>query len=150
MGKGLMDTDVVIHLGIIVRDIAMSSEKMAAFFGIEKPDWFLNEGYDTAGTELRGNPTEARAKLAFFNCGQVELELIEPDEKPSTWREFLDEHGEGIHHIAFIVNGMEMMVDGFEKAGFPLIQKGEFEGGRYAYMETSDTLKTVVELLEKD
>jgi methylmalonyl-CoA/ethylmalonyl-CoA epimerase len=34
--------------------------------------------------------------------------------------------------------------------GFPLIQKGEYTGGRYAYFDTVPGLKTVLELLEND
>jgi methylmalonyl-CoA/ethylmalonyl-CoA epimerase len=150
MRKGLLGNETVMQVGIIVRDIEKASEEMAAFFGMEKPEAMITDGFEKAQTELRGEPSEATAKLAFLHCGQVDLELIEPDENPSTWREFLDEHGEGIHHIAFVINGMKMVVDGLEKAGYPLIQKGEYTGGRYAYMETSKTLKTIVELLEND
>jgi hypothetical protein len=35
----------------------------------------------------------------------LSIELIEPDGKPSTWQEFLDIRGEGIHHIAFLQEG---------------------------------------------
>jgi methylmalonyl-CoA/ethylmalonyl-CoA epimerase len=150
MEKGLLGSDVVTQIGIIVKDIDRASEKMAAFFGVEKPQAMVTAGYDEARTEFRGKASDATAKLAFFHCGQVDIELIEPDGKPSTWQEFLDEHGEGVHHIAFVINGMKMVVDGLEKAGFPLIQKGEYQGGRYAYVDTSDTLKTIVELLEND
>jgi hypothetical protein len=38
--------------------------------------------------------------------GSLELELLEPDHHPSTWRESLDKNGEGPHHIAFVVEGM--------------------------------------------
>lgn len=31
-----------------------------------------------------------------------------------------------------------------------LLQKGEYTGGRYAYMDTFGDLKTLVELLEND
>ncbi|GFR39044.1 hypothetical protein PRECH8_23400 [Insulibacter thermoxylanivorax] len=54
-----------------------------------------------------GEVTAARAKLAFFDMGSLQLELIEPDEHPSTWREHLDQHGEGVHHIAFQIQGVQ-------------------------------------------
>jgi methylmalonyl-CoA/ethylmalonyl-CoA epimerase len=37
-----------------------------------------------------------------------------------------------------------------EARGHRLQQKGEFTGGRYAYIDASRALKTVVELLEHD
>jgi len=39
--------------------------------------------------------------------GSLSLELIEPVGGPSTWREFLDTRGEGVHHIAFHVPDTE-------------------------------------------
>jgi len=68
--------------------------------------------------------------------GSMQLELIEPDEHPSTWRDHLDKHGEGVHHIAFVVDDMKGTVKRMGGNGMPLIQKGEYTGGRYAYMET--------------
>ena len=82
--------------------------------------------------------------------GGLDIELIEPDTEPSTWREHLDSRGEGVHHIAFVIDGMKQKVADLEAHGFPLQQKGEYTGGRYAYIETAKTLKTIVELLEND
>lgn len=82
--------------------------------------------------------------------GSLQLELIEPDEHPSTWREHLDKHGEGPHHIAFVVDGMKEIVASMEKNGMALVQKGEYTGGRYAYMDTFKNLKIMLELLEND
>ncbi|MFW5784337.1 MAG: VOC family protein, partial [Spirochaetota bacterium] len=90
------------------------------------------------------------ARLAFMDFGSLQVELIEPDEHPSTWREFLEEHGEGIHQLAFFINGMKEKVATLTSRGFALDQKGEYEGGRYAYVNTRDTLKTMIELLEND
>jgi 4-hydroxyphenylpyruvate dioxygenase-like putative hemolysin len=78
------------------------------------------------------------------------LELIEPNDEPSTWRDDLNKNGEGIHHIAFNIKGMKEIIGKLERNGMPLIQKGEYKGGRYAYIDANDTLKTVLELLEND
>jgi 4-hydroxyphenylpyruvate dioxygenase-like putative hemolysin len=82
--------------------------------------------------------------------GSLDIELIEPDSEPSTWREFLDTKGEGVHHIAFVVDGMKRRVEDLEAHGHPLQQRGEYTGGRYAYIDTTRTLKTIMELLEND
>ncbi len=82
--------------------------------------------------------------------GGMQLELIEPDDHPSTWKEFLDKHGEGIHHIALNVKGMKETVAYLENNGMPLVQKGEYTGGRYAYIDSSDKLGMIIELLEND
>ena len=101
--------------------------------------------------EYKGKPCPARAKLAFFNVGgNLTLELIEPDGNPSTWQEHLDEKGEGVHHIAFFIKDTEGKIKKMESLGMPLLQKGEYSGGRYAYFDAFDTLKLIVETLEND
>jgi methylmalonyl-CoA/ethylmalonyl-CoA epimerase len=150
MGAGLLGNNVIAQIGIVVRDIERSSREFAEFFGIPVPTWRLTDGMDTARTRYRGEPTPARAKLAFMRFGGLDIELIEPDDQPSTWREHLDTRGEGVHHIAFVVEGMADRIRELEARGHRLQQKGEFTGGRYAYIDASRALKTVVELLEHD
>ncbi|MNE53350.1 hypothetical protein D3C80_1480730 [compost metagenome] len=110
----------------------------------------MTDTAELAQTRYNGEKTEARAKLAFFDMGSVQLELIEPDHQPSTWRDYLNEHGEGPHHIAFVIEGMQDKIMLLEGKGFPLQQNGEYTGGRYAYMDTFKELKVLVELLEND
>lgn len=150
MKKNILGNNVITQIGILVHDIEKTSQAYADFFGIDKPEWSLTDTADVAQTEYRKQPTQARAKLAFFDMGSLQLELIEPDHNPSTWREYLDEHGEGPHHIAFVIKGMKEKVAMMERNQMPLLQKGEYTGGRYAYMDTFKDLKIILELLEND
>ncbi|MBS4179287.1 VOC family protein [Lederbergia citrea] len=150
MSKNLLGNNFITQIGILVHDIEKTSQVYADFFGVDKPEAIITDTVDKAQTEYRGESTVARAKLAFFNMGSLQLELIEPDEHPSTWREYLDEHGEGVHHIAFEIEGMKEKVQLLEGAQMPLVQKGEYEGGRYAYIDSVKDLKVMLELLEND
>ena len=150
MERGLLGTNVITQIGIIVKDIDRVSQAYADFLGVDKPEWFMTGTPDVAQTEYKGSSTTARAKLAFLHCGQLQIELIEPDEEPSTWREFLDTNGEGVHHIALRIEGMKEKIMLLESKGIPLIQKGEYTGGRYAYMDSLKELKVIIELLEND
>ena len=114
------------------------------------PETIVSGTREEAETEYLGAPSDARCKLAFFEMGNTTVELIEPDENPSCWRDFLDRNGPGCHHIAFKVGGMKKKIAAFEKGGHPLLQKGEFTGGRYAYLDTEPELGILVELLEFD
>jgi len=58
--------------------------------------------------------------------GQVTLELIEPIGEPSTWNDQLVEHG------------------------LTLVQRGDYTGGRYAYLDGQERFGAVIELLEND
>jgi len=150
MENNVLGTKVITLIGILVHDIEKTSQAYADFFGIEKPQWTMTDAVDRAQTEYRGKRSEARAKLAFFDMGSLEIELIEPDHNPSTWRELLDKNGEGPHYIAFEIEGMKDKIAVLERSQMPLLQKGEYTGGRYAYIDTLEDLKVIIELLEND
>jgi methylmalonyl-CoA/ethylmalonyl-CoA epimerase len=148
MDNAALGTHIVCQVGLIVRDIERSIETYSRVFGIPKPGIIVTDGPEIAHTRFRGEPTDARAKLAFFEMGQVSLELIEPIGGPSTWREFLDEKGEGVHHIAFIVKDTDEVMRSLEGEGVGVVQQGDYTGGRYTYMDSTSTLGIVLELLE--
>jgi catechol 2,3-dioxygenase-like lactoylglutathione lyase family enzyme len=151
MEKGLLGTQTVAQIGIIVKNIQETAKQYAEFLGVDVPEIVITDEYDKAHTEYMGKPSPARAKLAFFRTpGAVEIELIEPDEHPSTWREFLETHGEGVHHIAFFIKDTQGKVLRLEQNGMALVQKGDYTGGRYAYIDSTKALKVMTELLEND
>ena len=143
-----MLNNAICQIGIIVRDIETTTKAYADAFGITPTAFIVTDAVDEAHTQYKGETTEARAKLAFFDFGQVQLELIEPIGGPSTWQEFLDEKGEGVHHIAFQVKGMDGVIAQLDSEGAPLVQKGDYTGGRYAYVDATGSLKLILELLE--
>lgn len=148
--NNILGTNVVTQIGILVEDIDKTAQAYADFFNIEKPEIFKTDPLEKSEAKYQGQPTEAIAKQAFFDLGSLQLELIEPDDKPSAWREYLDTNGEGPHHIAFNIEGMEEKISLMEGKGMKLQQKGEYTGGRYAYLDSFDQLKIIVELLEND
>ena len=95
--NGVVGTDLVCQVGFIVKDINATKKKWAEFLGVEEPEAALCGEYETTQTEFKGQPApEANSYLAFFDVGPgLQLELIQPNEAPSTWRNYLNEHGEG-------------------------------------------------------
>jgi len=135
------------QVAVVVRDIEEAAERWARLLGVPKPQVIETEEWERTRMAYRGSPSRGRAKLAFFNLGGVTLELIEPIGGPSTWSEFLGEQGPGIHHIAFVVDDMEAAIRKLESEGGVLVQRGDFEGGSYAYVDARKTLGAIVELL---
>lgn len=140
-------THVVTQIAIVVKDIDKASEAWSKVFGLPKPTPIIAGGED-AHAVYRGKPTNAQAKLAFFNLGQVALELIEPLGGESVWQEVLDQKGEGVHHIAFQIKGTDGVTDYLAGHGIPIIQQGEYTGGMYTYVDGEPVLNVVLELLE--
>ena len=110
MTEQTLGSTTVTQIGIVVQDVEAKARAWAGVLGLPVPEIIVSDGYEQAQTEYNGQPSDARAKLAFFDLGQVSLELIEPVGKPSTWRDQLDEHGDSLHHIAFEVKGMPARV----------------------------------------
>ena len=148
---GIVGTHLVAQVGFIVKDVEETKKKWAAFLGVEVPPTQPIGDYAVTQTRYQGEPApEAYCWMAFFDVGPgLQLELIQPNEKPSTWRSFLEEKGEGIHHVAFQVKDSAACVARAEAAGLKLVQKGVYGdgSGEYNYLDAPD-LKCIVELLE--
>ncbi|NMA33639.1 MAG: VOC family protein [Clostridiaceae bacterium] len=150
--SGIIGTNVVTQVGFIVRDIEKAKRKFAEFLGVEPPPHFDGGKYEVTGTTVEGRPApDANCLLAFFDVGpNVQIELIQPNGAKSTWQDFLDTYGEGIHHIAFNVKNMDSKVKACEDFGMKCLQRGRYGdgNGEYAYMDARSELKCIIELLE--
>ncbi len=150
MTEPALGTTTITQVGIVVHDIEAKAKAWSEILGLPMPEIITTDTYEKARTEHQGQPSEARAKLAFFHFGQVDLELIQPIGESSTWREGLDQHGESLHHLAFRIEGMGEKITYLGSHGLPLLQRGEYTGGRYAYVDGTAQLGTILELLEND
>lgn len=151
MAESWLGTDIVTQIGILVNDIDATAQAYADFLGVPKPPIGMTGPYEESNAQYLGNPTPARTKQAFFTIGpNIEIELLEPDHEPSTWRHDLDTKGEGVHHIAFNIKGMKEKIQLCVDKGLPLLQTGEWATGRYAYLDATKPLKVLIELLEHD
>lgn len=150
--NGVVGTNLVAQVGFIVKDIEATKEKWAQFLGVEVPPTQPVGDYAVTGTVYKGQPApEASCLMAFFDIGPgLQLELIQPGDAPSTWRNYLNEKGEGIHHVAFNVSDSKEAITSCEAFGLSLEQHGVYGdgSGEYNYMNGEKDLKCIVELLE--
>lgn len=148
---GVVGTNLVAQVGFIVKDIEETKVKWANFLGVEVPPTVPAGDYEITQTTYQGEPApNAECVMAFFDVGPgMQIELIQPNESPSTWRDFLDKNGEGMHHLAFQVKDSKAVVENAEKSGLKLVQRGLYgdASGEYNYLEAPE-LKCIVELLE--
>jgi methylmalonyl-CoA/ethylmalonyl-CoA epimerase len=145
--EGLQDA-VLCQIGLIVENIEETAGRWAELFGLNAPVITLTDKLELSHTTYRGRPSEARAKLAFFQFGPISVELIEPVGGPSTWREFLEQNGPGLHHIGLKVKNTEEIASLLSGKGIDVLQQGDFTGGRYTYLDSGPVLGTMLELLE--
>ena len=94
---------ILLQIGIIVRDrdkAVENWEKMG--FPMRDIEVMSGEKPPLEDFKLDGvRRNELVCKTAFFNCYGMEIELIEPV-ADSPYKQWLDEHGPGLHHIAVI------------------------------------------------
>ncbi|WHX69203.1 VOC family protein [Peribacillus frigoritolerans] len=147
----LLGTNKVEQLAFVVKDLDAAADAYSKLLGVEKPPIIHSGSSDITNVIYKGKPTEGKSKYMFINTPLIQIELIEPGESPSTWKDHLETYGEGVHHISFVVKDMEAKIKMLEEMGYPVIQTGNFFNGkgRYAYMDTKATFKVIIELLER-
>lgn len=89
------------QIAIAVNDLHMVADYYRKILGIGPwaiYDWEYPKVFDRT---YRGKPSFAKEKIAIADVGGVELELMQPIGGDSIYRDFIDEHGEGLHHLQF-------------------------------------------------
>lgn len=138
----------IAQVGIIVDDIEKYVDNYSRIFGVDKPPVIITDDYELSHAAYKGAPTHATAKLAFFDMGSVQIELIEPIGEPSTWKNHLDQNGSSVHHIAFWVADTDAVVRHLGSEGMTVEQRGDFTGGMYTYIDSRPQLGVTLELLQ--
>jgi catechol 2,3-dioxygenase-like lactoylglutathione lyase family enzyme len=138
------------QIAFVVRDIEASKARWAALLGVDVPGTIVTDPGNAVNATYRGAPTNDQAKLAFFDLGGVQLELIEPMGTDSAWAEGLDSKGERFHHLAFCVESVAEAKEYLDGHGVTLIQRGDAGGGgggEYAYFDGQEHFSAMIELL---
>ena len=125
------------HIGIAVRSI----DTQRAFY----------EG--TLGAVFEGveDVPSQKVRVAFFRVHDVRLELLEPTDPASTVAAFLEKRGEGLHHVAFTVEGIEDRIAELKQAGVRMIDDAPRPGAhhmRVAFVHPKSTFGVLTELCE--
>jgi methylmalonyl-CoA/ethylmalonyl-CoA epimerase len=138
----------LVQIGIVVADRDRTTQLLTALFGIGP--FRLVEWPDRADSKYyyRGVEERVRIKQAFVQLGDVEVELIQPLEGRSGYKDFLDETGGGIHHVLFEVSDIDPVIQELAKSGVTVLQSGTGirPGTRWALMDTHELLGFLVEL----
>ena len=111
------------QVAIAVQDI---EKTVAAYWNIlgigpwEIRTWESPVVYDR---KYGGKAITSVERLAHAQVGSVELELCQPVRGNSVYRDFISEHGEGLHHLKFMVD------DVFDDVQNPAVVR--FQGGHH-------------------
>ncbi len=142
----------VVQVAIVTKDIEAVTRRWAELLGTPPPKISLTRPGREVRLVYRGQASDGRAKLAFLRMGQVVLEFIEPVGGGTSWREHLDKHGEGVHHLGFQVADLEKSLQTFQRLGLAEQHRGRYDqdNGTYVYLDSQAALGVTVELLHSD
>ncbi len=137
------------QVGLVVRDLEATLESYTNQVGIGPWRVSLLAPPGLSDMRIRGESVDYSMKVAVAWTGNTMWELIEPVDGPSIYKEFLDHHGEGIHHLLVHHHGLdfETALERFSERGCPPLMEGRLGDIRFAYVESEGPLKTTLEIV---
>jgi methylmalonyl-CoA/ethylmalonyl-CoA epimerase len=108
------------HVAVVVRDTEVALRTYRDRLGLP-----------VAHTEVQ---EDAGVRLTYLDCGNAFLQLVEPLAGETTLGRWLQEHGEGLHHVAFGAQGAVDAATGLAAPGSPPAHEGRGRGRVSAFV----------------
>ncbi len=126
------------HLGIAVRSL----EAALAFYR------------DAAGLAVAHveEVPDQRVKVAMIPVGDTRIELLEPTDPESPVAKSIESRGEGLHHVAFLVDDIEAALAQLAATGVRLIDATPRQGAggaRIAFVHPKSSFGVLYELCQR-
>jgi methylmalonyl-CoA/ethylmalonyl-CoA epimerase len=125
------------HISYAVKDIDQVVEAWSKLYGFGP--WTYREN---GGMDVKGRPWKIR--MAFAQVGPMEIELVQCVEGRIFQSKFIDQWGEGVHHIGFFVDDVDREASQLVAEGAKLIIH---DPGNFAYLDGSGAGGAIFELM---
>jgi hypothetical protein len=136
-----------VQIGVVSRDLDRTAWGMVRA-GIGPWQVFTFSPANVRDMTYRGAATAMTFRLAMAWSGAMMWEIIQPLEGPSIYADFLEQHGEGVHHVLTDCDGLawDDRLRRFDEHGYAMVQSGVWEGrAPYAYFATEGDIGTTIE-----
>jgi len=139
------------QIGIVVADLDAAFPRYEREWGLSSWRGYVY-GHDTIPcTSYLSEPGRYRVRIAI-SATTPQIELIEVLEGPSIYDDWIEQHGEGLHHLGFWVDSLDDGVAAMRADGYEPTQTGGGYGldgdGGYAYFDTVAAFGVILELIE--
>jgi catechol 2,3-dioxygenase-like lactoylglutathione lyase family enzyme len=125
------------HLSIVVRDIDATQrfyESIGVGPFVEYPP--MREYVDIRVPDEEGF---YNLKIRCASIGPVQLQLVQPGEGGSIYKDFLEKHGEGVFHLGFVTDDVDTAQAGGEAMGLNVLSSGRRKNGTgFTYFDTAE------------
>lgn len=136
--------DQFIQTTIVVDDIRRAAKAWAALLDVPEPEIWVNrlQGNEEYPYTYRGKDIPCDLQMCVIEMGNWVLELHQVDKTPSTFREFQDKHGFGVHHIGFEVgDARDEVIRELREMGFDTERTvGIYPGSSWTIVDSEDVL----------
>jgi len=130
------------QMAIVVKDIPTVVKNYWNILGIGPWLIFPWEAPHIYNRQYHEKPAWAKEKIALAETENVQFEPVQPIVGDSIYQDFIEEHGEGLHHLQFIVdevdelNDVDEAVEILSKEGFHCLQRANIgDTGAFAYID---------------
>ncbi|MEL7539201.1 MAG: VOC family protein [Pseudomonadota bacterium] len=138
----------ITQFSYVVRDLDAAIEHFADTFGVGP--FFVLEHVPYRVCRFRGEAADIDMSVAMTYVGDMQLELVvQHNDTPSIFTEFLDKRGEGLQHVGRLVDDIASELAAFAERGIQPVQDGEAENGTlFAYLDTDTIPGSMLELFQ--
>ena len=140
------------HIGLTVGDVDKAVEffrSLGIEFGSSKGVRAELQKIDDSSRVVHGKPApDIRNIGAVTYLGPIRFALTQPVSGESVQKEYLEEHGDGINHLGFVVDDLEKEAAGFLEQGVSILHTAKWEGGGGCYYLDLGVGDIVIELLQ--
>jgi hypothetical protein len=141
----------ILQVCVVVRDVEKAVRHFEELLGIGPFAIYSVSSDDMPGVVYRGLAGDYKVKVAMTKVGGGVIELIENVRGKNIYTEFLEKHGEGIHHIGLVTEDFESIFKNFANRGLKPSLDGPIVGktmGRFTYFDTEPHVGGILELLD--
>ena len=108
---------------------------------------------DVLGLEFLGveEVAEQKVNTAIFKVGDAEIELLEPTSPDSTIAKYIENKGEGMHHISYQTDNVENEIAKMKDHEIRMIDetpRGGVQNTRIAFLHPKSSGRVLTELTE--
>ena len=127
----------ITQVAVVVKDLRKTMEAYHKVMGWGPWSVYEHKPPILHHTRLHGQPADYSMLGAEVHCNPIDFEILQPMDGPSIYKEFLDEKGEGLHHIGFVVKDLKRCEEEAEKAGLKVVQAMKREDGSgFIYLDS--------------
>ncbi len=137
-----------LQVSVVVPDLEAAMRTYVELYGIGPWDVYEFNPGNVQGMHEGGQPVERSWRLALAKVGEVQWELVEPQDKDSVYARFLAEHGPGVHHVGVAVADYEGTLAELGGRGHEVLLGGTYNGVTFSYLSTDRDLGVVTEIFD--